>query len=179
MVVEIPLSKTGKKHAGKYVAIVDDCDRDLAEFNWSAKAPKNRYTIYVARTIESISQPKKEIRIHRIILERMLGRQLADYELPDHINRNGLDNRRENLRLATHSQNATNRKLSSVNTSGIKGVSFEKKSRKWKVYVDENGKQRTVGRYTLLEDAQRVRREWANKLYGGFSDMEAQEGDAN
>ena len=52
----------------------------------------------------------------------------------DHINHNGLDNRKENLRICTNRQNSRNRKASKRNTSGIKGVSRHKLSNKWQAY---------------------------------------------
>lgn len=49
-----------------------------------------------------------------------------DHEQVDHINHDGLDNRKENLRIVTNSQNGMNRRLTSANTSGYKGVSFDR-----------------------------------------------------
>src|SRR5690348_12366719 len=100
MVIEIELSKTGKKHAGKYVAIVDDCDGDLAELNWVAKV-KSKPPVYVSREVKENGIAKK-LYLHRVIMERMQnGVSLADNQQIDHVDNNGLNNTRENLRLAT------------------------------------------------------------------------------
>ena len=63
----------------------------------------------------------------------------------DHINCNTTDNRIENLRPATSTQNMCNRKLFSNNTSKCKGVSWHKKSNKWFVYIDVNKKRKNIG----------------------------------
>lgn len=72
----------------------------------------------------------------------------------DHINGNTLDNRIENLREASTSQNACNRKINVNNTSGIKGVCWSKASRKWRVRICKDGKRITIGYFERLLDAE-------------------------
>ena len=84
----------------------------------------------------------------------------------DHINRNSVDNRIENLRLANSSENACNRKLFSNNTSGCKGVSWHKAQSRWFVYVDTNKKRKNIGYFDDLELADLVSTE-ARDLYHG------------
>jgi hypothetical protein len=71
----------------------------------------------------------------------------------DHINRNKLDNRRENLRLVSKSDNAFNSKTRSDNTSGHCGVSWEEKRKKWVARICINGKVKQIGRFETIEDA--------------------------
>jgi hypothetical protein len=71
------------------------------------------------------NQTGKTILMHREILEASEGIEV------DHINGNGLDNRRENLRLVTLQQNRQNRSRGRNNQTGYKGVTFDKKSGKW------------------------------------------------
>jgi hypothetical protein len=78
--------------------------------------------------------------LHRVIMGNPQG------EI-DHINRDKLDNRRQNLRTATCSENRCNRGLQSNNTSGFKGVCWDERNQKWLSYVMINGKQIHVGRY--------------------------------
>ena len=87
----------------------------------------------------------------------------------DHINRNRSDNRIENLRPATKSENSLNSKLKSTNTSGAKGVCWDKESKKWLVQITINKKQRKIGRYSDLELAELVAIEAMDKFYGKFS----------
>jgi hypothetical protein len=92
---------------------------------------------------------------------------------PDHANRNGLDNRKENFREATPRQQAGNRRMSSLNTSGFKGVSWCKDREKWRAYADRhvNGKKRQkfLGYYGNLEDAARAYNKWALDYFEEFA----------
>lgn len=73
--------------------------------------------------------------------------------LLDHINGNILDNRIENLRVATHSQNMRNSHRPTNNTSGVKGVYWQKDKNMWRVQIWNNGKQRYVGRFREINEA--------------------------
>jgi hypothetical protein len=71
----------------------------------------------------------------------------------DHINGVKTDNRICNLREATNSQNGKNLGLSKANTSGFKGVSFEKYTGKWKAFIRVDGKMISLGRFADIEKA--------------------------
>lgn len=83
----------------------------------------------------------------------------------DHINRNKLDNRKCNLRIATASVNAINRGLQSNNTTGYKGVYFDKRRRVWKAWVKVSGKLITLGSYPKKEEAIAARQAGEEKYY--------------
>jgi hypothetical protein len=89
----------------------------------------------------------------------------------DHRNNNSLDNRRENLRLATHSQNQHNRKAYVSNTSGYKGVFLEKRwtASRWTAIVRINGKRHRVGTFGSAEEASKAYIESAKRLHGEFA----------
>lgn len=74
------------------------------------------------------------------------------YEI-DHIDGDGLNNRIPNLRDVSSSINSKNRKLSSNNSSGHIGITWEKQHNTWRVRVSSCGKRNHIGRYSNLEDA--------------------------
>lgn len=87
----------------------------------------------------------------------------------DHINRDATDDRIDNLRLATPSQNQANRKTPSNNTSGLKGVSFEKERNKWVASIGVNYKRIFLGRFDTSEEAHVCYMEAARKHNGDFA----------
>lgn len=71
----------------------------------------------------------------------------------DHINRNKLDNRRENLRIVTRKTNSYNLPVCKRNTSGVRGVSWHKTRGKWRAHIYKDYKQIHLGVFTTFEDA--------------------------
>ncbi len=163
MTVTIPLSKTGK-HAGKYDAIVSDEDKDLAELNWCVSVVAKTGSQYAMRKVQ-----KGHILLHRVIMERILGRTLGKDEMVDHIDMNGINCIRENLRLATNAQNGANRPAPKNNKSGYKGVRWHKKAKKWIAQITANGKNRHLGTFDSAEDAYKAYCEAAAKYHGEFA----------
>lgn len=90
----------------------------------------------------------------------------------DHINQNSLDNKIENLREATQSQNCANQKLKKNNTSGYKGVTFRKDTNKWVARITVNWKSLTLGCFDSPEDAYAAYKKAANEHFGNFSSTE-------
>lgn len=107
----------------------------------------------------------KSIRMHRIILNAPDG-----YEV-DHIHgketRN--DNRKSNLRLATHCQNNWNKDKPVTNTSGYRGVSWDKNKMKWFSQITYNKEHIILGYFNNIEEAYQARLDAENKYYGEFS----------
>lgn len=97
------------------------------------------------------------ITLHRFILEEPSGGEV------DHINRNKLDNRRENLRIVDHSTNSFNTDLRSTNTSGYRGVSYHKAAKKYAAYITCSGKRQHLGLYLAPEDAYKAYLKARNK----------------
>jgi len=89
-------------------------------------------------------------------------------KLVDHINSIRHDNRIENLRECSVSQNSTNKKLGANNTSGAKGVSIHKPTGRWQVNISVNKKQRNFGYFNDFELAELVAIEVRNKYHGTF-----------
>lgn len=147
-----------------YVTIVDAEDADLALFNWHLQKPENE-SGYARRNPTA----KTHEHLHRVILERIIGRKLIESELTDHIDGNGLNNRRSNLRLATRKQNNYNKKISKNSKSGHKGVTWNKQRKKWKAQIVVNGKYFWLGYFDNPEEAHRAYCVAAEKYFGEFA----------
>lgn len=89
--------------------------------------------------------------------------------LIDHIDGNGLNNSWSNLRPATRIQNGANSSLSKSNTSGFKGVSFNKRIGKWRASISCGRKQISLGHFETAEDAHAAYLEKAKELFGEFA----------
>ena len=90
-------------------------------------------------------------------------------EYIDHKDGNSLNNKIENLRSATQSQNCANQKLRTTNTSGIKGVVFNKKTKKWTASIMVKGKHISLGHFLKIEDAKKAYEIGSIKYFGEFA----------
>lgn len=151
-----------------YAAVVSAEDADLAALKWQAFEDRHSSHVYAHRTIWRNGR-NTTVRLHREILGRMLGRPLLRSELCDHQNRNALDCTRGNLRLATNGQNQANRKRQKNNTSGYKGVTFNKVSGKWRARLRVNGRRISIGEFPTPELAAEARRIAADDKHGAFA----------
>ena len=113
------------------------------------------------------NQKRYDLIVHRIIFLLKEKGLDPDKEV-DHIDNNSLNNNPENLRESTHSENMHNSKLPKHNTSGHKGVYWNKNSGKWEVRIRYNNKLYNFGLYEKLEDAIKVAIEARKKLHGEF-----------
>lgn len=137
------------------VAIIDSTDEScMAGRQWAAH--KGRSTWYV-RAVGNGPY------LHRLLLDAPRG------VLVDHCNRNGLDNRRNNLRLATNSQNAANAIRRSDNASGYKGVCWDRDRGQWRAYITEAGRLRHLGLFGNIAEAAHAYDVAAENLWGEFA----------
>lgn len=113
-----------------------------------------------------VNKVKKQIRLHRLLMNVEQKNILID-----HINRNRLDNRKSNLRIANKQQNAANSKISIRNTSGFKGVTFKKDKGKWKAYIAVNNKQIHLGYYDTANEAAKKYNQSASEYFGEFANQ--------
>ena len=87
----------------------------------------------------------------------------------DHVNGDRSDNRFCNLREATNSQNQANRRCEATSTSGVKGVSWDRRCRRWQAQISINGKPKHLGGFTSKEEAARAYAAAAIALRGEFA----------
>lgn len=156
---EIPLT-------GGYIAIVDDEDFErVSEFKWRAKTQVQRRTVYAIRSVRREDGGWTTEGLHRFILSPPHGITV------DHIDRNGLNNRRENLRFATTNENGQNRRKGINNTSGYMGVSWHKGTGKWRAQISVNGRDKHLGYYEFPIEAAKARDKTARELHGKFASL--------
>lgn len=105
--------------------------------------------------------------MHRVAWLYMTGDWPSD-EI-DHINGNRSDNTFSNLREATSEQNKHNVGLCATNTSGFKGVSWDKRDRRWYPYIWVNNKKRHLGSFSSAEEAHKAYTTAAQRLRGEFA----------
>jgi hypothetical protein len=152
---EIPLTQNK-------VALVDDEDYDeLSKHRWYAY--RGRKTFYAERTKSVFGRGKITILMHREILGARRPLEV------DHIDGNGLNNQKTNLRLCSAAENRHNSPRNYNNSSGYKGVSFAAKRGKYVSQICVRGKQINLGRYSTAVEAARVRDIYAKKQYGEFA----------
>lgn len=105
----------------------------------------------------------KFIRLNRFLLN------VTDRKIEvDHIDGNPLNNRLDNLRVCSRSQNAMNTRTRTDNTSGCRGVTLDKRANKWVAYITVDGKTTYLGNYTDKDEAIRVRLKAEQELFGEF-----------
>lgn len=175
-VVKIPLSKTGK-YAGKYEAMISDEDDILLGTNWNVQLTARENVFYAVRQIRKDGKKHTQY-LHRLIMERMLGHELQKNQDVDHRDGDGLNNTRENLRLATRSQNLANMKKR-PNKWGYKGVSFHKLSGLFSATIRVDGKRHPLGYYKTAELAHDAYKKAALEFFGEFANFGSNGGISN
>jgi hypothetical protein len=150
------------------IALVDDEDYEyLNQWKWHAQKDGNRF--YALRTppLNSIAKTgSKVIRMHRIIMNTPGGLEV------DHIDHNGLNNQKHNMRNCTKKQNTQNM-AKRINKIGFIGVSFRKERNRFVAYVSDNieGRKKHLGYYKTAIDAAKVRDIAAKQYYGEFANL--------
>jgi len=142
-------------------AIVDEVDaHGLKQYKWCfAYRPKMRSCDgYAVTNING-----KTILMHRMLVDAPCGMEV------DHINGNGLDNRRSNIRLATSQQNKANRKVRNDSVTGLKGVTWNQSGKQWMARITVDRKCLYLGCFSTPMDAHLAYRQAAKKHFGEFA----------
>lgn len=144
-------------------ALVDDEDFEwLNKHKWTAFRQKK--ALYAKRNI-TISGKRRYLAMHTAIMGKVEGKDV------DHKNRITLDNQRHNLRHCTNIENQRNKGLPENNTSGYKGVSWNRRHRKWRSHIWTDGKSIYLGSFTCLVKAAKAYDKKAIELFGEFSSL--------
>lgn len=146
-----------------YEAIIDAADVPLVSgVNWHATTSNGRP--YAIHSIVGGVYTKPSMRqMHRIIFG-----SLPSDKFIDHIDCDSLNNRRENLRPATHAQNCRNRKVPTTNTSGLKGAIWMPKLKKWRAKIDYDGEKIHLGYFGTPEAAHAAYCKASSELHREF-----------
>lgn len=152
-----------------YVAIVSEEDYEfLSQWKWT-------FAEYAYRT-RSIEGVKRPFRMHRAIMERVLGTPIPKGYDVDHRDGDRLNNTRGNLRLATRSQNLMNRIGNRESTSQYKGVFWLTRNKKWQAQIRVGEKNRYIGLFENEEDAARAYDRVAKEAFGEFARLNFPDG---
>lgn len=157
-----------------FVKIRNSCDDMICDkSDWNLKTNQIKWYKdtkgYIRGVLVGI---KKSMVFHRVIFENIEYNQFID-----HINGNKLDNRRCNLRIVTREQNAQNRKLHSNNTSGITGISWRKRDKKWVASIQSGRKRVCLGYFKNIDDAINTRIKAEIEMFGEYRRINYNKGD--
>ena len=145
-----------------FVAQIDADDLDkVVGYNWFAVVQK--HGAYAVRRVAGVKGRGSKVSMHRTIL------QVDENQQVDHVDLDGLNNCKSNLRIATPMQNTWNRRRPSANTSGLKGVCWNKASNKWQAQIKAGGKSKYLGLFETVDAAHGAYCKAANMYHGQYA----------
>ena len=140
---------------GKFALIDDEDFERVNQVKW-------RYCKGAAQS-QTARPERKVLLMHRFVMHAPDGIEV------DHVNGNALDNRKSNLRIATHRQNMANQKTRTNNRSGYKGVSFHRKNKKWVSQISTGSEHFYLGVFDTPLEAAIAYDKRASELFGKFA----------
>lgn len=144
-------------------AVIDAADINIIEqYNWKAVL-LGRGKPYAMTWLPRVDGERKGILLHRLLLDAPADRQV------DHVDGNGLNCRRANIRIATHAQNQWNVGITARNSSGFKGVKATRSGLRWRAQISFEGRQIHIGYFQSPEEAHAAYVREAARLHGEFA----------
>jgi len=150
------MARTIQITQGKSVLVDNEDFEFLSKYKWHYLKSGNEVAV-------THLNKKKKVYMHRLLLNP------PKNKLVDHINGNGLDNRRFNLRICTQKENVRNHKIFSTNTSGYTGVHWAKDKKKWQSRIRVNYKRISLGYFKNIIKAAQAYNEAAKEYFGEFA----------
>lgn len=152
--------------------IDDDEVENIKQYHWCIHHI-GKQPIYAKQLNYAMTNDKRLLSTYRL-LHRLIMKPDKGYEV-DHIDGNPLNMRKCNMRVCTHKQNGRNLSLSVLNTSGYKGVTWDKSCHKWMAHIRVNDKHITLGYFKDKEEAAKIREEAELKYFGKYSRLLSEE----
>lgn len=156
MILKVPSANDGVHNV-----LIDSEDYELiSKYKWHVH--KWRYVFYV-QAWTNINGKGKTLLMHKLILGA------KRKEIVDHIDGNGLNNQKTNLRICTNTQNCWNQRIAKNNTTGFKGVTFVKATKRYRARIRVNSKLILVGDFKTAQEAGEAYNWAALNHYGDFA----------
>lgn len=157
---------------GCYAKVDPDLFEYLNKYKWCVTGTGPFYAVTHIKDPHNPHSKAKPVSMHRLIMQKELDFHLKTNGLKlviDHLNHDGLDNRRANLRLATPLQNKWNTRHRRKGRSKYTGVTLEKTTKKWRADICINKKVKYLGCYDTQEQAAKAYDKAAKKHRGEFA----------
>lgn len=147
-------------HGVKEILLDDDVYEELKNFTWCVQKQGNKF--YAMR---------KHNRTKTIIMHRSIMNVIDRNVYVDHIDGNGLNNQRNNLRLSTHSENLCNRPSVKNSKSIYKGVAWVSSHKKWRASIQANKVQKVLGYFNNEIEAAKAYDAVVKSYHGEFASL--------
>lgn len=155
------IDKTDENHKRNYFYFdLEDYDK-IRNYCWNFNT--NGYI--TTNLWDGDNKKNYKILLHKVILDIPRTREIHI----DHIHHNKYDNRKKELRICNPQQNTQNSIIPKNNSSGVKGVSYNKRAKKWIAYIRYNNKNNYLGYFDTFKEAVQARKEAEDKYYGEYS----------